>query len=225
MLAIPRLGCINVHGSLLPELRGAAPVQWAVIRGAARTGVSVMSMDEGCDTGPVYSRLEEPILAGDTAGSLYDRLSTRGAELLATTLPSVVAGTIRAVPQDPGMATLAPILNKEHGIVDWNRPAREVANLVRGVEPWPGASTFTPGGIRLRVFPFLDVLPSLPGDLPGQVVAIDADGMVVATPDGCVRIRAVQPAGSRRMTPRELAAGRRIRVGDVLLATGPATGA
>jgi len=222
VLAIPgRLpggayGCINVHGSLLPKYRGAAPVQWAVIRGEAETGVTIMAMDEGLDTGGTLARLAVPVLPTDTSGTLFERLAPLGAELLVETLRGVLDGSVAPTPQDETRATLAPILKKEDGAIDWSLPSAGIADLVRGVEPWPGAYTFTPAGVRLRVFPFVRPTVGRPGAGPGEVLSIDTEGMAVATCDGAVLMPEVQPAGSRRMTPREAAAGRRIAVGDVL---------
>lgn len=217
VLALPRHGCVNVHGSILPKYRGAAPVQWALIRGEIETGVTLMRMDEGLDTGPVLAVRATPIDDGDTAATVTGRLAEMGADLLVASLPGILDGTVAPVPQDDGAATLAPPLEKSAGAIDWAAPSRAVRDLVRGVEPWPGAFTTTPGGLRLRAFP--PVLREIGGGfegVPGQVLEVDRDGMVVRTGDGAVRIREVQPAGSRRMDARDAVAGRRVRVGDVL---------
>ncbi len=215
VLGIPPRGCVNVHGSLLPRYRGAAPIQWAVIRGDEQTGVTLMRMDEGLDTGPILATRAMPIARDDTAATVFDRLAVLGAALLAEGLPAVLDGSAVAVPQDETLACLAPILKKEDGVIDWSRTSRQVADHVRGVEPWPGAVTFTPSGLRLRVFPFVERAIGTRG-APGEILQIDGDGMVVRVGDGAVLVREVQPAGSRRMAPRDLAAGRRVRVGDVL---------
>lgn len=217
VLALPRFGCVNVHGSILPKYRGAAPVQWAVIRGEAETGVTLMRMDEGLDTGPILAIRTLPIGERDTAATVYDRLADLGAEALVACLPGILDGSIPPVPQDSDGATLAPPLDKDVGAIDWAAPSRVVRDLVRGVEPWPGAFTNTPAGLRLRVFP--PVVPEIGGGfdgVPGQVLGVDRDGMVVRTGDGAVRVLHVQPAGSRRMDARDAVAGRRVRVGDVL---------
>jgi len=224
----PRFGCINVHGSLLPRWRGAAPVQWSVIRGDPETGITIMRMDPGLDTGPILSKAATPIAPDDTAATVYDRLAAMGPALLLEALAGVVDGRLQARPQDDSLATLAPPLQKETGRIDWARGSREVADLVRGVEPWPGAYTYGAKNLRLRVFPFLVAVPgaSAPalGEAPGTVLSVDADGAVVRTGDGAVRIGEIQPAGSRRMTAREAAAGRRLQVGDVL-GSGPESAA
>lgn len=222
VLAIPpRLpggayGCVNVHGSILPRHRGAAPIQRAVLCGDAVTGVTLMAMDEGLDTGGILAVAETPIAPDDTAASLFDRLAGLGAALLAAHLEPVLDGSCVPVAQDETNATVASILRKEEGRIDWSRPVRAVCDHVRGMETWPGAFTFAPGDLRLRVFPFLAPVAGGTSAVPGEVVAIGADGMTVRAGDGCVLVREVQPAGSRRMSPRDLAAGRRIRVGDVL---------
>lgn len=221
VLAIPpRLpggayGCLNVHASLLPRWRGAAPIQWSILQGDSETGVSIMSMDEGLDTGPVLASARTPIRAADTAATLLERLAAMGAELLVRTIPLALAGDMQPVPQDETLATFAPALKKDFGAIDWSLPWHRVSDLVRGLEPWPGAYTFTPTRVRLRIFPFLERV-ALSDGVPGQILAIERHGMVVRCGDDSVRIAVVQPAGSRRMTPWEVAAGRRIAVGDVL---------
>ncbi len=216
VLDLPRFGCINVHGSLLPRWRGAAPVQWSVIRGDPRTGVTIMRMDPGLDTGPMLLKGATPIAPDDTAATVYDRLAAMGPALLLQALEGVVDGTMTAVPQDEALATLAPPLKKEDGRIDWARTSREVADRVRGVEPWPGAYTYGAKDLRLRVFPFAQAVPDASGAAPGTVLSVDAEGAKVRTGDGAVLLRDLQPAGSRRMTAREAAAGRRLSVGDVL---------
>lgn len=221
VLAIPprlpggQYGCINVHGSLLPKYRGAAPVQWAVINGDPVSGVTIMTMDEGMDTGAVLSRAETPIAMDDTAGTLFDRLSGLGADLLTRTLPGALDGIVVPEVQDETLATMAPIMKKDDGAVDWSLPWLDVANRVRGVDPWPGAFTFTPQGLRMRVFPFLKEAVGSSGR-PGEVLSIDREGMVVRTGRGSVLVPEVQPAGKRRMKPWELANGRQLAAGDVL---------
>lgn len=216
ILDLPRFGCVNVHGSLLPLMRGAAPIQRAVIEGHAKTGISIMKMDEGCDTGPVYSMVETPIRPDDTAGTLFDRLAALGPGALLNTLERILAGEAVAVPQDHAEATLAPMLSKDDGNIDWSRTSLEIANLVRGADPWPGAFTWTPAGLRIRVFPFLTPLDNPSKAAPGTVIDVNREGMSVATRDGAVRVVEVQPAGSRKMIPWEMAVGRRLTVGDVL---------
>ncbi len=211
-------GCVNVHGSLLPKYRGAAPIQWAILNGEDETGVTIMAMDEGMDTGPVAARRALPIAPEDTAGTLAGRLAPLGARLLVETLPGLLDGSLVPRPQDHALATLAPPLKKEDGLLDWSLPSRRVVNRVRGLTPWPGAFTFLPGGARLRVWPPARVASWVPDTdaLPGQVLDIRRDGMVVRSGDGAVVLEQVQPEGRRPMTPWELAAGRRVAKGDRL---------
>jgi len=226
VLAMPRLGCVNVHGSLLPRYRGAAPIQWAVINGEPETGVTIMMIDEGCDTGATLLKGKTPVLPDDTAATLFDRLAAMGPPLLLDALSGLLAGNLQAVAQDHSLATIAPIMDKSVGDINWTMPSRSIADLVRGVEPWPGAFTWTPAGVRLRIYPFLAIpdpsgLPSSwLGAEPGTVLAIggnlttSGEGMVVRTGDGVVVVDSVQPAGARRMSPASMAAGRRLSVGD-----------
>lgn len=209
-------GCVNVHGSLLPTYRGAAPIQWAILNGEDETGVTIMVMDEGMDTGPVAARRALPIAPEDTAGTLAGRLAPLGARLLVETLPGLLDGSLVPQPQDSALATLAPPLKKEDGMLDWSLPSRRIVDRVRGLTPWPGAFTFLPGGARLRAWPPARVASLVPDTdtLPGQVLDIRRDGMVVRTGDGAVVLEQVQPEGRRPMTPWELAAGRRVAKGD-----------
>jgi len=141
LIDLPRLGCINLHASLLPKYRGAAPIQWAVVRGETVTGVTTMKIDEGLDTGDILLKREVPIFDEDTAETLAERLSQLGADLMVTTLERLERGDLLAQPQDKAQATFAPILKKQDGRIDWALPAREIWNLVRGMRPWPGAFT------------------------------------------------------------------------------------
>ena len=211
--AFPR-GCINIHGSLLPAYRGAAPIQWAVIDGRDVTGVTIMQLDEGMDTGPMLLVREVPIGPDETAGELFARLAPIGAAALIEALDAMSAGTLSARPQPEG-ATHARMLTKADGAIDFARPARLVAAHIRGVDPWPGAVA----GLRGRTVKLFGprVVDAPAGTAaPGTVVAIDERGAVIACAEGAVALRELQFAGRRRMTARELAAGRTLAVGDVL---------
>lgn len=234
VLGMPRLGCVNVHGSLLPAYRGAAPIQWAVINGDRETGVTIMMMDEGCDTGDMLLTESTPIFETDTAATLFERLSLMGPPLLLRGLAQLAAGTAVRIGQDHSLATAAPMIDKSVGLIDWSRPSGFIANLVRGTDPWPGAFTFTPDGTRVRIYPFLRpvsdsvLTEGFETAAAGTVVAIGCsddgtgrgDSMLVRTGDGVVVVGTVQPAGARRMTPSAMAAGRRIAAGDILGAQG-----
>ena len=216
--AFPR-GCVNVHGSILPAYRGAAPVQWAILKGERETGVTIMKLDEGMDTGPML--LERRVAIGDseTSGQLAARLAAVGAEALVEALAAIEAGTAVEVPQDDARASYAPMLEKSHGLIDWTRSADEIRNLVRGVDPWPGAATAL-GGQPLKLY---GAARAEGQGEPGTVLSVVADGVVIATGDGAVRIDELQAPGKRRMTAAELARGRALgpgtRLGD------PASGA
>ena len=145
ILDLPRHGCLNVHTSLLPKYRGAAPIQWAIANGDTETGVTIMKMDAGLDTGPIVSQRRTPILPEDDSATLHDRLAQLGAELLAQTIPDYVAGKIQPVPQPAAGASYAAKIRKEDGRIDWNQPAQMIWNRLRAFTPWPGAFTFLPG--------------------------------------------------------------------------------
>jgi methionyl-tRNA formyltransferase len=201
-------GTVNVHGSLLPRYRGAAPVQWAIVNGETETGVSTMQIDEGMDTGPVLLTRSEPVRATDTAEELEGRLAGLGAGLLVETLAGLEQGTIAPVPQDDARATYAPLIKKEDGRIDWTRPAPVLERRVRAFHPWPGAVT-TSGGRELKVLR-ARAESGGPGE-PGTVVGVDRGGLVVACGEGTrLRLLEVQPESRRPMPAAAFAAGARI---------------
>jgi methionyl-tRNA formyltransferase len=214
LLTMPPLGCINVHASLLPKYRGAAPINWALIRGERVTGVTIMLIDETLDTGPILLQSELAIEPSDDAGTLQDRLATCGAETLLHALDAMESGALSAVPQDHVKATYAPKLRKEDGIVVWGRSADDLANLIRGVTPWPGAVT-THQGKALRIWRATPMAMSGSGR-PGRVATIDALGIWVETGEGYLVLCEVQPAGGRRMAAGAYARGHALRSEDVL---------
>lgn len=211
VLAIPPLGCVNVHASLLPRYRGAAPIQWAIARGERETGVTTMQIDAGLDTGPIL--LARPLVIADdeTAAELKPRLATLGADLLLQTLDGLAAGSLAAKPQDHSQATLAPILKKEDGHVDWDLPAEQIAWRVRGFTPWPGMSTTCQGrGLRLvRARPEVGV-----GGQSGELIAVDPTGLLVACGEGThLRLTVVQPESKAAMPAHAFALGARLASG------------
>jgi methionyl-tRNA formyltransferase len=214
LLDLPRLGPFNVHASLLPRLRGAAPIQWAIIRGESETGVSIMRMEAGLDTGPVAAVRALPIADDDTTGTLSVKLAELGAGLLVDTLPAIVSGAATLRRQDDGAATLAPILTKADGIVNFEQPARLVSAHARGVDPWPGATT-TLGGEPLKLFAprLLEAAPGQGGpgtEAPGTIRDVTSAGLIVACGDSVRRLIAfgeIQFPGKRRM-PAALARDR-----------------
>lgn len=214
ILRLPPMGCVNVHGSLLPKYRGAAPVQWAIINGETKTGITTMLMDEGMDTGPMLLQEKLDILPDDTAGTLAPRLAELGGRLLVDTIAQLKAGTLLPKKQDDGQATLAPILKKEDGLIDWTMPATAIANRVRGLSPWPGAYTFL-GAERWNIWKAApDVGPTT--DKPGTIVAVNKQAIVVATGDGLLDIREIQTANSKRMSVGQFLAGHRVAISDRL---------
>ena len=212
VLDIPPLGCINVHASLLPKYRGAAPIQWAIIQGEAETGITIMQMDEGLDTGPMLAKARVPIHPEDTAGTLEGRLAPLGASLLLEVLGKLKQGIVQAEPQDHSQATLAPRLSKDQGLVDFTMPALKVRDLVRGVDPWPGAFTFL-GGERLMLF-----APRLVAGhgAAGEVLGADRDGLIVACGEGAVAFGELQFPGKKRLPAKAFLAGRPIPHGTRL---------
>jgi methionyl-tRNA formyltransferase len=212
LLALPRYGCINVHASILPRWRGAAPIQRAVLAGDEETGVSLMRMDEGLDTGPVYRIVTTAIAAHETSGELSERLSHIGAAALADLL-AAFPDVPSPQPQPSAGVTHAAMLAKDEGVVDFRWPARRVVDHVRGMDPWPVAVT-TASGEPLRLFAASLGASGAPPADPGTIVAVDvARGIDIACADGIVRIAEVQPAGKRRMPAGAWAVGRRIAAG------------
>ncbi|MCB9707009.1 MAG: methionyl-tRNA formyltransferase [Myxococcales bacterium] len=218
ILEVPRRGCVNVHASLLPRWRGAAPIQRAVLAGDRETGVAIMQMEEGLDTGPVYMMRSTPIGAGETSGELFERLAILGGDLLAEFLrayPDLPTPT----PQDDALATHAPMLRKEEGVTAWDRPAAAVVAHVLGMDPWPGA-TSRRGDDDLKLF--RAAISARSGEAeggdapPGTVLGVDAEGLHVVCGDGAVVIAEVQPPGKRRMPASAYAAGRAFAGGERL---------
>lgn len=204
ILALPPLGCVNVHGSLLPKYRGAAPIQWTVIRGEPVAGVTSMYMDAGMDTGDMILKRETPVGENETAGELYERLSVLGADCLSETLGLIAAGTAPRTPQDSALATMAPMLKKELGNMDLSRPAQELHNLVRGLNPWPGAWLRLPDGRLLKVH---ETRVREAFGAPGAL--LDAGRALFACGEGALELLTVQPEGKNRMSGPEWLRGTR----------------
>jgi methionyl-tRNA formyltransferase len=211
LLAVPRLGPWNVHASILPKLRGAAPIQWAVIRGEAVTGVSIMRMEEGLDTGPVAGVSTEAIAQSDTAGTLSERLARLGAELLVQTLPQIADGSISPREQDHAAATLAPPLTKADGQLDFQQTALAVSARARGVDPWPGATASVEGETAKLFQPTLVAGRGTPGEFLG----LCAQGLAVACGEGAVAFAEVQMPSRKRIPAKALLAGRPIQPGTM----------
>lgn len=217
VLDIPRLGCINVHASLLPKHRGAAPIAAAILSGDAFAGVSIMRMDAGIDTGAVYSRSMAPIFDWDTAGTLSDRLSIIGAMALLDVLPQIERDAIQSAPQPTEGASYAPMLSKEAGRIDWKKPAVEIWRQARAFQPWPGAYTTWDG----KLIKLIETTPIDAGTtaLPGTVVELSGEvaPFGVATGDGILGIRKLQLEGKKPATAGEFLHGARGFMGAVLV--------
>ncbi len=212
LLDLPRRGCWNVHGSLLPKLRGAAPIQWSIIRGERTTGVAVRRMAAGLDTGPVAAVAEVPIGDDDTTATLYDKLAAAGAPLLAVTLPAILDGSVRTTPQDDARATLAPPLVKEDGRLRFDVPARAVSARARGCDPWPGATVLLDGEI-VRVFG-PRVVMGAGGNTPGTVMGLRPNGLAVACAENTAIVFAeLQFPNRKRLPAAAVLAGRPIPAG------------
>jgi methionyl-tRNA formyltransferase len=198
VLQAPQLGCVNVHASLLPRWRGAAPIQRAVLAGDAETGVCIMGMEAGLDTGPVYHRAHTPIGRDETAGALHDRLAALGADALLDALPMILARA-RPEPQPEDGVTYATKLTKEEALIDWTQPAVQIARAVRAYNPWPVAYTELDGD-PVRIWGASAEPASDPTAAPGTVIAAAKDGIRVVTGEGVLRISRLQPAGKRPMS-------------------------
>jgi len=223
LLALPRLGCINIHFSLLPRHRGAAPVQWAIAAGDSVTGVTAILMDRGMDSGDILGQVSEPIRSDDTADRLFDRLTVLGGPLLVQTLAKAAAGRLTRTPQDDAQVTLARKLLKEDGRIDWRLPAIEIARRIRGFNPWPGCFSTLPsrltGAGHTERFKVLHVEPAAVVGLapaPGAVVDCRGAGPVVGTGDGALRLTGMQPEGGKPMDGRAFLCGHPLLPGDVL---------
>jgi methionyl-tRNA formyltransferase len=214
LLSAPRLGCINIHASLLPRYRGAAPIQWAVVRGEAETGVCTMQMEEGLDTGPVLLRRATPIGPEETSPELWQRLSRLGAEMIVETLARLPE--LRPEPQDHAAHSLAPMLRKEDGLLDWSRPAQELHNQIRGLLPWPGCHSALRGEplklLAARPAPEVELCPAL---RPGELIAT-TPRLLVATGQGALEILQAQLPGRKAQPGAALAHGARLRPGERL---------
>ncbi len=203
ILAIPRLGCINIHASLLPRWRGAAPIQRAILAGDRETGVCIMQMDAGLDTGPVWSSESLVIDDDDTGGSLHDKLTVLGAQALMRALPAIIAGEPGPTPQSGEGACYASKLDKSEAMIDWNDSAEAISRRVRAFNPWPVAETMYQDK-RLRIW-MARPEPGVSGAAPGSVIAGDKHGVVVATGEGLLRLEQVQMPGKRPVGAGEFA--------------------
>lgn len=215
ILDIPPKGCVNVHTSLLPKFRGSAPIQWAIIQGEEETGVTIMQMDEGMDTGDILFTKTVPIEKDETGGSLHDKLAAAGAELIGPALDAIEAGDVTPVKQTDEFATYAKMLNKKLGYVEFVRSAKEIERLIRGLDPWPSCYALYNGKtLKLWKAEALDEKSSAPR---GTVVRVTSDAIFVNTSDGILKITELQLEGKKRMSTKDFLLGVKIKEGDMLI--------
>ncbi len=216
ILELPRHGCLNVHTSLLPKYRGAAPIQWAILNGDRETGVTIMRMDAGLDTGDILTQRAMPIEPADNAQTLHDRLAQLGAELLVRTIPDYVAGKLSPQPQPAEGVSHAPKLKKEDGRVDWHLPARAIWNRVRAFTPWPGAFTFLPAQPHAKLLKLWEAQVESAGGKPGEILRADGNGILIGCGEESLCVRSLQREGGRRLSAAEFLAGHPLKAGDKL---------
>ncbi len=226
ILDLPKFGCVNVHTSLLPKYRGASPIQSAILNGETETGVTIMKMDAGLDTGEIISQARTPILPEDNSQTLHDRLARLGAELLVETIPDYVAGKISPQPQPAEGASYAAKIKKEDGKIDWDEPAEKILNRLRAFTPWPGAFTFLrnaehrSAGRAMLGAPKPELLKIWKAEVAeksgvaGEILSADKSGIVVACGKNALRILELQREGGRRLSAQEFLAGNPLNVGE-----------
>jgi methionyl-tRNA formyltransferase len=222
LLGLPRYGCVNVHPSLLPKYRGAAPINWAVINGDSHTGVSIMLLDEGLDSGDILTQATIPISLKDTAGTLHDKLARLGAKLLLDTLEKLEQGRISAHPQDKKGVSYAPQLKKEDGAIDWDQPADVIERRIRGFNPRPGAYTYL-GERRIKVL-LAETTPYVPDRTtqPGRIMYADkSHGLIVATAQGALKLKRLVPEGREIMQADQYLVGLKESLAGKVLSTNP----
>lgn len=213
ILNMPKYGCVNIHASLLPKYRGAAPIQWSIIDGEKETGVTIMQMDKGLDTGDILFQTKVPITKEETGASLFDKLAKAGAELIVEALAKIEKGEVHPVKQDDNNSCYAKMLSKSVGKIDWNKSAVEIERLVRGLNSWPSAYTDYKGK-QLKIWR-AEVLPHREGK-PGTIAKVTKDAVIVCTKDGALSLLEIQLEGKKRMSTKEFLLGRTFAEGEVL---------
>ncbi|HHY13166.1 MAG TPA: methionyl-tRNA formyltransferase [Thermoanaerobacterales bacterium] len=214
LLGIPNIGCINVHASLLPKYRGAAPIHWAIINGEKETGITTMLMDKGMDTGDILLQEKLEITDNDTAGSLHDKLSEMGARVLRKTIDEIKQGKFAPIKQDDTKATYAPMLKKEDGLIKWTKDVEDIYNLVRGTNPWPGTFAFL-GNNRLIIHKAEIYNKNKQNTKPGTITGLEKDeGIIVSCKNGEILLKSVQPSGKRVMSGWDYVLGYPIDIGE-----------
>lgn len=214
VLDIPKYGCINVHASLLPKYRGAAPINWAIINGETETGITIMEMEEGLDTGDMISKKSILINEEDDCESIHDKLSIIGSELLVQTIRDIVAGNAKRVSQDDSLSSYAPMIYRETGKIQWGKKAKDIANLIRGVKPWPGAYTnYKDEVVKIHK---VRIEPKIKAGEAGEIVKVSNDGIYVNTLDDSIVIEELQFPNKRKMAVKDYLAGNSIESGIIL---------
>lgn len=214
ILQIPKYGCVNVHASLLPKYRGAGPINWVIINGEKKTGITTMYMDAGLDTGDILLKEEIKIGEDETAGELHDRLMNLGAKILDETIELIEAGKIQPIPQNHNEASYAPMLTKKLGKIDWSKSAEEIKNLIRGTTPWPTSYTTYDGKI-MKVWRS-SVVHSDRGYKPGKILEVKKDCILVATGKDILSIEELQFSGRKRMSVKQYLIGNNIEINKIL---------
>jgi methionyl-tRNA formyltransferase len=217
ILDLPRFGCLNVHTSLLPKYRGAAPIQRAILDGETETGVTIMKMDVGMDTGDIITQETTPIEASDNSQTLHDRLAKIGAALLIKTIPDYVSGKIRPRPQPTEGVSHAAKIRKQDGRIDWNQPARVIWNRVRGLTPWPGAFSYLETSTEPQLLKIWEAEPFEKSGAAGEILQADKTGIIVGCSEGSLRILSLQREGGRRLNAQEFSAGQPLQRGQKFL--------
>ncbi|WP_026574835.1 methionyl-tRNA formyltransferase [Bacillus sp. UNC438CL73TsuS30] len=206
LLEAPSLGCINVHASLLPELRGGAPIHYAIIQGKKKTGITIMYMVEKLDAGDILTQVEVPITDADNVGTLHDKLSKAGADLLSETIPKLLADSLTPIPQEDAAASFASNIKREQEKIDWGKTGEEIYNHIRGLNPWPVAFTLMNGQV-LKIWE-AEKVSGTKSEIPGIIVGIEPDGLVVSTGNKtAIKITELQPSGKTKMTGKDFLRG------------------
>lgn len=216
ILELPKYGCINVHASLLPKYRGAAPIHYAVMNGEKESGVTIMRMDKGMDTGAMLAKVATYIGEDMTMGELHNELKVAGAHLLLEVIRGIEDGTIKDMPQNDAEATYASLLDKEIEKIEWSKSASEIHNKVRGLNPWPGAYTLLPDGRKLKIWQTRVMTKENAGTKPGTVVAFSKEGFIVACGNGCLEVIEVQPESKKKMPADVYCNGYKMKLGEIL---------
>ena len=216
ILELPKYGCINVHASLLPKYRGAAPIHYAVMNGEKESGVTIMRMDKGMDTGAMLAKVATYIGEDMTMGELHNELKVAGAHLLLEVIRGLEDGTIKDMPQNDAEATYASLLDKEIEKIEWSKSASEIHNKVRGLNPWPGAYTLLPDGRKLKIWQTRVMTKENAGTKPGTVVAFSKEGFIVACGNGCLEVIEVQPESKKKMPADVYCNGYKMKLGEIL---------